>query len=118
MFTIQLDNLKFFAFHGIHDEERILGGHYEVNAAVSFNYTGTITSLDQTIDYVKIYDIINQQMTIPVALLETLAQNLANAIYAIDKRIESINISIKKINPPIAKFQGAIAVSYKKDFLT
>ncbi len=115
-FTIQLSNLKFFAFHGVHEEERILGGEFEVNAELSFKETNTVTSLDQTIDYVKIYAHIKQRMSVPTALLETVAQDLAENIYAIDNRVVSVNINIKKTNPPITNFQGSVGVSFKKDF--
>ncbi|GAB2810397.1 dihydroneopterin aldolase [Ferruginibacter profundus] len=117
MFTIHLHHLRFFSFHGVHEEESILGNDYEVNADVTFTATeATVTALHQTINYVKIYDIIKQQMHIPTALLETVAQDLAEKIYAYDQRITSININIKKEHPPIPNFTGSVGVSYKKDF--
>ena len=116
MFTIHLHNLKFFAFHGLHDEEKVLGKEYDVNADVSFEENGAVNRLHQTIDYVKIYYIIKQRMNTPTQLLETVAQDLAQLIYKADNRITSIHISIKKIHPPIAAFEGNVGVSYKKDF--
>ncbi len=116
MFTIHLSNLKFFSFHGVHPEERILGGAFEVNATVTFKEDKRIEDLQQTVNYVKIYDIIKLQMAIPTPLLETVAQDLAEKIYIADNRITSINISIKKTHPPIAAFIGTVGVSYKKDF--
>ena len=34
MITIHLHHLIFFACHGLHEEEKILGNEYEVNAEV------------------------------------------------------------------------------------
>lgn len=116
MFTIHLHNLKFFSFHGLHEEEKILGKEYDVNADVTFEENGLVNRLHQTIDYVKIYDIIKQRMNVPTHILETVAQDLAQLIYKADNRITSIHISIKKIHPPIAAFEGNVGVSYKKDF--
>lgn len=116
MFTINLHNLIFHSFHGVHEEERILGAEFIVNAELSFKESNTIISLEQTIDYVKIYALIKQRMSVPSALLETVAQSLADSIYAIDNRIASISINIKKTNPPIENFQGSVGVSFKKDF--
>jgi len=116
VFTIHLSNLKFFSFHGLHEEERILGKEYEVNVDVSFEEQLLITRLHQTIDYEKIYRIIKQRMNIPTALLETVAQDLAQKIYNADKRIVTININIKKLHPPIAAFEGNVGVSYKIEF--
>ena len=116
MFTIHLNNLRFFSFHGVYEEEKILGNEYEVNADVTFNVAETITELEQTVNYVNIYELIKQRMNIPTALLETVAQGLVHTIHTLDERITSITVSVKKIHPPIANFRGLVGVSYKKDF--
>lgn len=115
MFSIHLTNLKFFSFHGVHEEERLLGGEFTVNATVSFDAGGPVTSLEQTIDYTKIYELIKQQMGRPAALLETVAQDLAHDIQALDERVAAVDIAITKVNPPIQQFRGNITVRYKKD---
>jgi len=58
MFTIHLHHLRFFSFHGVHEEEGILGNDFEVNVDATFNSNETITRLHQTVNYVKVYDII------------------------------------------------------------
>lgn len=116
MFTIHLKNLKFFCFHGLYEEERILGNEYEVNVQVSFTDIEQVTQINQTINYVKIFEKIKQRMENPAALLETLAQDLAKNIYSLDNRIKSISINIKKVNPPIAGFEGTVEVSLKKEY--
>ena len=116
MFSIQLTGLQFFSFHGIHEEEKIIGGQFEVNVSVSFPEQGPVHSLEQTVDYVKIHAIIKQRMNIATALLETVAQDLAELIYAADSRIEAVEINIKKLHPPIPHFSGAVGVSYKRVF--
>ena len=83
MFTINLHNLQFFSFHGIHEEERILGNNYEVNVELSFDTEEQITALEQTINYASVYDIIKKRMSVPTALLETLAQDLAQEIHGL-----------------------------------
>ncbi len=116
LYTIHLSNLKFFSFHGLYEEEKILGGEFIVDATVNFNVTGSIASIEQTIDYSKIYDVIKQRMAVPTALLETVAQDLADIVYAGDNRITSINICITKVNPPISNFRGNVGVQYQKNF--
>ena len=116
MFTIHLHNLRFFSFHGVHDEEQVLGNDFEISVDVSFSAAALITKLHETINYVKVYDVIRQRMDTPTALLETVAQDLADLIYGIDKRITSVSIHIKKVHPPIANFTGSVGVTYKKEF--
>ena len=116
MFTIHLNDLQFFSYHGIHEEEKILGNEYGVNVEVEFEEKGLVTEIKDTINYVKIFHVIKQRMNIPTALLETLVQDLAQQIYALDKRITSITVSVEKKNPPIPNIQCSVGVSYKKEF--
>ncbi|HMK02734.1 MAG TPA: dihydroneopterin aldolase [Ferruginibacter sp.] len=116
MITLHLHNLNFFSYHGLYEEEKILGNEYEVNADVMFDEKNIISSINETINYAKIFEVIKQRMNIPTALLETVAQDLAKQIQVIDPRIKTISITIKKKNPPITNIQGSVGVSYKIAF--
>ena len=116
MFTIHLNKLEFFAHHGLHDEEAIAGTNFEMDVAVQFNAVTKITSIHQTINYAAVYDVIKKHMNHPVALLESLAENIADEIYSLDNRITSINININKLHPPIKNFIGNVGVTYSKNF--
>jgi dihydroneopterin aldolase len=116
MHTIHLHSLIFFSFHGIHEEEKIIGNNFEVNIDVNFIHLEPITDLQQTINYVTIYEVVKKRMAIATPLLETLVESLAAKIYLLDKRIQKISISIKKINAPIENFSGVVGVSYQKEY--
>jgi len=116
MFTIHLNKLSFFAHHGLHNEEAITGTRFEVDAAVTFVVAGKINSIQQTINYVALYDVIKKHMLHPLPLLETVAQNIAEDIHQVDNRIKTINISINKLHPPIENFMGSVGVSYFKEY--
>lgn len=116
MITIHLNNLAFFAHHGMHDEEAITGTNFEVSVAISFKPGGKITSIHQTINYAEVYKIIQKHMTNPVALLEMLTENICDAIYLLDKRIKNINITINKLHPPISNFIGQVGVTFHKEY--
>jgi 7,8-dihydroneopterin aldolase/epimerase/oxygenase len=114
--TIHLHSLKFFAYHGLFEEETISGNDFELNVDVEAAVAENITALSQTVDYVKVYEIIRSRMQQPTKLLETLVQDLADKIHATDNRIKHISISITKMNPPIADFSGSVGVSIKKAY--
>ena len=116
MFTIHLTNLQFHSFHGIYEEERILGNLYEVNVEITVDGNETVTDLSETVNYETAFAITAQRMTIPTPLLETVAQDLANLLYAAEKRTRSVKINIQKKYPPIATIQGSVGVTYKKEF--
>lgn len=116
MITIQLKDLEFFSHHGVYEEEKILGNSFIVNAYVCFDADEKINSIHQTINYVSIYQLIKQRMHIPTALLETLAQEMAEEIYRFDNRLQSISISIEKKHPPMLNIKGSVCVNYEKKF--
>lgn len=113
MFTIHLHNLLFNSFHGVYNEEKVLGGEYEVNAAVQV-YTVHPLSITDTVNYVSIYAIIKKNMQTPVVLLETLINQITDEIFALDEKVKNVSIQIKKVNPPIENFQGSVGVSLTK----
>lgn len=116
MLTIHLQNLKFFAYHGYHDEERILGNEYEVDATVQFHEPQEINHIDETINYTRLYGIIENRMQIPSKLLEPLAMDIGTTMKKEFLQIQSISIKITKMHPPISGLQGSVAVLWHKEF--
>ena len=116
MLTIHLHKLLFYSYHGIYKEEQVLGNEFEVSADIEVDSHEKITTIRQTVNYVTIYDVIKKRMQQSTPLLETVAQELTHAIHQIDERIKTVNITIKKLSPPIENFQGTVGVSYKSVF--
>ncbi|HUS03891.1 MAG TPA: dihydroneopterin aldolase [Chitinophagaceae bacterium] len=117
MITILLYNLKFYSFHGVHEEERILGNEYEVNADVQFHEESTeINSLSQSINYADVYALIKKRMHIPTPLLETVVMDIGNTIHEQYDYVRSIRVSLKKVHPPIQSIEGSVGVTWHKEF--
>ncbi|MEO8568667.1 MAG: dihydroneopterin aldolase [Ginsengibacter sp.] len=117
MIKVQLHQLKFNSFHGIHEEEKILGNDYVIDASVEFHEnTHVITSIHETISYAELYRIIKKRMEIATPLLETILMEIGNEIHEHFPQLRSINISIKKMHPPIEGIEGSAAVGYRKEF--
>ncbi len=117
MIKVQLHQLKFNSFHGIHEEEKILGNDYVVDTSVEFHEnTHVIKSIHETINYVEIYRIIKERMELPTPLLETILMEIGNEIHERFPQLKSINISIQKMHPPIEGIEGSIVVRYHKEY--
>jgi dihydroneopterin aldolase len=116
MYSIHLDKLRFFSHHGMHDEERITGTHFEVSIDLGFAIEAPIEKLSDTVDYSEVYKIVQSHMQKPAALLEKLAGHMADDIQHYDNRIHTINIRINKLQPPIANFTGNVGVSISKSY--
>lgn len=116
MFTIELNKLQLHGHHGMHAEEGLAGGDFEVSLAISFEAKEKITQLQQTIDYVDVFHRIKTHFDKPYLFLETLATDIVEDVASLDERIKMINITISKLNAPIANFKGNVAVNFSKNY--
>ena len=114
---LHLDKLRFLSHHGWHAEETSMGAEFEVSVSVWFDAPEKIELLGDTLDYVKVYEVIKLRMAHAHKLLETLAINLAEDISLLDQRITRISVNINKINPPIKNFTGNVGVGFIKDII-
>jgi len=116
MYTIQLENLRFYAYHGVHDEEKQAGTEFEVNIRIDFISEEPVVNLDQTINYVTVYELARTLFAEPVRLLEKIAAELTDRIKLLHKDINMIKVQVIKISPPIPHFTGNVSVSFSKSF--
>ena len=117
MITVQLHQLLFTACHGVHEEERVLGNEYMVDCSIQFYESrDVITHIDDTINYALIYEMIKKRMAIPTPLLETVAMEIGNDIIRSYKDLKVIDVSIRKLHPPIEGIRGSVGVSWQKKF--
>ena len=117
LLSISLNNVRFRAYHGLYPEERQKGNDFVVNLRADYEAPKKlIVSLDETIDYAIIFEIINRTMQKPVDLLETLVQTLCAEVHQAYPNVKAIEVSVEKLNPPIDKFSGTATVSYSTTF--
>jgi len=116
-FTIELKSVIFFAFHGLHDEERKTGNEYEVDLSVKYIADGKkVTKIENTINYVRLFEIVKEEMEEPRNLLETIAISITEKIQEQFSQVKEIVVRINKKNPPIINFSGSVAVIYSQRF--
>ena len=117
MVTIQLHNVQFYAFHGAYPGEEKVGNRFVVNMSVSFDETvPVIRQLDQTINYVRLHELVKNKMERPYRLLEELAMEVGEEIHRDFTYVKKIKIEILKLHPPIANFIGTVAVLFEKEY--
>jgi 7,8-dihydroneopterin aldolase/epimerase/oxygenase len=114
---IKLDQLHFFAYHGLYEEERKNGNEFEVNLAVTLlPAVHDIIELAETVNYEQLYELIKTEMLKPRDLLETFVMEISEAIHLKFPQIKKIAISLTKLRPPIAGFTGSVAVKYSRKY--
>lgn len=115
MMTIALHNIQFTAFHGLHKEEQKIGNRFSVYVEVDYEpfTNSTIKHIDETVNYVDLYTIVNQHMAKSTPLLETVVQELAQHILQQFKQIKTVRIQLTKLNAPIHSFNGHVSVKHE-----
>lgn len=100
--TIRLDELRFYAYHGVLEQERSVGNHYIVHLEVRLSSVRSVCSdnLYDTIDYSALYALVKQEMDKPSQLLEHVAGRIGRLLFTEFPLIEFVRIELSKCKPP------------------
>jgi 7,8-dihydroneopterin aldolase/epimerase/oxygenase len=112
---IYLNDLIFNGFHGVYPSEKKIGNTFKLDLRIQLTpTTKTIDQLDQTIDYVQVYALIQKIMAVPTPLLETIVTNIADQILAAHPMAESVYVKITKQQLSVPYFEGTTAVDIER----
>tara|TARA_B100001758_G_scaffold247879_1_gene268041 strand:- start:18098 stop:18451 length:354 start_codon:yes stop_codon:yes gene_type:complete len=102
MGLITIEGIRVFANHGHLPEESILGGHFIVNVWLNSDtsHVEKTDDLKDTVDYVRIIEIVKEQMAIQAKMIEVPARRIANALLFLDK-VKKVKVEVEKVLPPI-----------------
>jgi dihydroneopterin aldolase len=112
---IYLNDLEFFGFHGLYEAEKKIGNTFYVDIIIDFStIQETVDQLDQTIDYVEVYNSVKNIMAVPTPLLETLVAKIADQILADHAIAKNVFVKINKAKLAIPEFTGTTSVSIER----
>ena len=100
---IMLKDIRFFAHHGVYENEKIEGQYFSINLEMECVLDKVFESdlIKDTIDYEHIYNIVKDiVLSYSYNLLETIADKIISELLLIPK-IKSIFVEVRKMNPPI-----------------
>lgn len=109
---ISLNDLQFFAYHGVFEQERRVGNEFLVSVRIDIPPTESMNndSLDGTVSYADIYEIVKERMQKPSQLLEKVAIDISNLLLDRWPEILSGRIEVKKLGVPISGICGDAGV--------
>ena len=108
---VALRDVKCFALHGFYPEEQLIGNHFIIDLDTEFLPKGFDDDLAQTVNYEDLNQIILEEMNHTQKLLETVLRNIISKVIALYPFVDVVNVSIKKLNPPMP---GQIGHSFVK----
>ncbi len=101
MGKIALEGMKFYANHGVYEEEQIIGNHFILDVYITTAFDSAVEEDDvhETINYETVYLVCQAEMKNTVRLLETLTQNIIHALKHQFNTIQEVKLRVHKLNP-------------------
>lgn len=103
MGTILVEGIQLYAYHGCLEEEAKIGADYivDVTMKTDFSKAASTDNLSDTIDYVRVYQIVKQEMAIRSKLIEHVGKRIFDKLKTEFKSLQTIQVKVTKLNPPM-----------------
>lgn len=116
--TISLNEMRFFAHHGVTEQERLLGCYYvvDVHLAVDCSAAALSDNLEDTLNYAEVYEVVSREMQISSKLIEHVAGRIARSLLDCFPEVSSLRIRLSKINPPMGAdvHSASVELAYER----
>lgn len=116
-YSIELNNIHLYAYHGALPQENKVGGWYTLNLQATISNLDSIKSdnLQATVNYAEIYEVVCNEMKIPSQLLEHVCGRILEKLFAKFESIEEIEILLTKDTPPMGGDRLSSSVRIKAE---
>lgn len=103
MGLIEIEGMRFYAFHGHFESEQIVGNEFLVNLKIETDCSKAALSdnLDDALNYQSAYEIVKKEMEITSYLLENVAKRILDSLHQCFDSITKAEVRISKMNPPM-----------------
>ncbi|ENH97646.1 dihydroneopterin aldolase [Gracilibacillus halophilus YIM-C55.5] len=119
MDKIYLNQLAFYGYHGVFEEERRLGQRYLVDLVLEADLRKACEtdSIQYSIDYGKVYHITQTVVEGRASrLIESVADRIIHELFLHFSALHGCKVTVYKPNPPIAgHYQSAAVELYREN---
>lgn len=100
---IYLQNLRFFARHGVGEQERLIGNEFTVNLKLAVNFCRAMQTDDvaDTVNYAEVYEAVKAEMAVPSKLLEHVGGRIVSRLFRDFPQVTEVELRLGKRNPPM-----------------
>ena len=91
-YRIVLQRMEFRALHGCYELERKVGNRFTVDLEITacLGDAAAEDSVEQTVNYLTVYEVVSLQMRITQRTIERVAMNIIEAVYASFRRNKNL----------------------------
>jgi len=102
MITIAIEGMRFHAFVGWHEEEKVIGNEIQVDLYLNVSSNQSDDDvLQKTVNYETVFDAVKLVMNERINLLETVCKKIITSVTTLSPSIEEIEVRVSKMNPPL-----------------
>lgn len=96
-------NIRLHAYHGVLQQERVIGNDYLVSVSVTCSLGNAVKSdsVDDTINYAAVYELVKEEMAVPSNLVEHVAGRIAQRVLDRFSLADEVTVEVVKVNPPM-----------------
>ncbi|WP_458415232.1 dihydroneopterin aldolase [Schinkia sp. CFF1] len=117
MDKIYVTKMEFYGYHGVLPEENRLGQRFIVDLALELELknAGQTDDLNETVNYADVYALTQEIVEgAPYKLIETVAEQLAQALLTSFPKVAFCTVKIIKPDPPIKGHYESVAVEIRR----
>ena len=113
MGIIEIEEMKFYAFHGHFEAEQIVGNEFSVDLKLETDCHKAAVSdnLDDALNYQNVYEVVKHEMAQPSKLLENVAKRILDRLKYQFTSIIKVSVKISKMNPPMGGEIGKVSIT-------
>lgn len=113
---VELNGMKFYAYHGVSPQETKVGNYFIVDVLYSMPLQEVFSSdkIEDTISYADIYELVKQEMTISSKLLETVTARIIWKLKEYFPQLSHLKVKLTKMNPPLGGEVYSASVTVEK----
>lgn len=107
---IFIKEARFSARHGVMPQERAVGGDFIVSVRAALDVTTAMAhdTVEQTLNYAALYEVVRREMATPSQLVEHVAGRIGQAVFEAFPQVTALDVTVTKLNPPMgADCEGA-----------
>ena len=115
LYTIQLQDMEFKAYHGCYDLEQKVGNRFNVALTIT-THLGDVAQVDaveKAVNYLTVYEKVREVMRVKCRTIECVAQNIIRAVRELYPEIVEVECMVAKLAPPLGGKVGRVSVTLK-----
>ncbi|MEL6867946.1 MAG: dihydroneopterin aldolase [Bacteroidota bacterium] len=119
MALLSLEDMRFYGYHGVYEEERLSGNYYIVDVYIetAVEDAAMTDELGETINYETVYLICQSVMRKPVKLIEKLIFLIIDGLKHQFSTMQEVRVRVRKENPIPGEPVGRSAIEVSDSFV-